>query len=106
MTIALIAHRATTAASQCAWYFVAFSFDTSLGLGLAISLHRAALRGAAWWEERQRHAGSTASYTRHGGLGGGSLVEPWYEALRHCGDYGDPPSLRRWGLQLVRQPPG
>ena len=32
--------------SQCAWYFVAFTFDTTLGVAIALWLHTAAVNAA------------------------------------------------------------
>ena len=32
--------------SQCAWYFVAFTFDTTLGVAIALGLHTAAVKAA------------------------------------------------------------
>lgn len=32
--------------SQCAWYFVAFTFDTTLGVAIALGLHTGAVSAA------------------------------------------------------------
>ena len=63
------------ATSECAWYFVAYSFDTTLGVTLAISLHNAAVRGALRLQD------------------GGVAAEPsgfreWAAVIANCGEYG------------------
>lgn len=107
MLIALIAHNSVDAgaSSECGWYAVAFVFDTTVGLLLTICLHKAALRAAHWYGERhsQRYGQPLQLETADGG--GGTTVaaaagEPWFAALQLCGNYGDPPSYRRWSIQL------
>ncbi|PRW61577.1 hypothetical protein C2E21_0672 [Chlorella sorokiniana] len=107
MLIALIAHRTVTAqSSECSWYFVAFTFDTTLGLLLTIGLHKAALRGAAWYGRRAAQRLGSDELQPAVGLSGnasgsGTLGDRWFEVLQTCGNYGDPPSYRRWGIQLA-----
>jgi hypothetical protein len=85
--IAIIAHHATkTAASECAWYFVAFTFDTTIGVALTMFFHKKIV-----------------------GYLNSSLITPlplpsanedWRTAVVDCGTYGDdPPLVRRWALQ-------
>lgn len=128
MLIAVIAHSrvASEQTSECSWYFVAFTFDTTLGLALTIGLHKAALRLARWWGERRaKHSspevalalalapmvpgeeGGDASPTEAAAEAGGdadlvvSASDPWHKVLLECGRYGEPPSYRRWGIQLA-----
>ena len=43
LIIAVVASSSTGhATSECAWYFVAYTFDTTLGVTIAILLHRCA----------------------------------------------------------------
>lgn len=117
MLIAVIAYNSVDAegTSECSWYFVAFTFDTTIGLLLTIGLHKAALRGARWWGERgTRQRGDAAqalapAWEEEGGSeGAGSMYAPptaaasapWHTVLQECGNYGEPPSYRRWGIQL------
>ncbi|KAI7837995.1 hypothetical protein COHA_008177 [Chlorella ohadii] len=108
--IALIAHHSATAAtSECSWYFMAFTFDTTLGLLFTILLHKAALAGAAWYGRREaQRLGSEElqpamwpSSSGDGGSSSSNLGDRWFEVLQACGHYGDPPSYRRWGIQLA-----
>jgi hypothetical protein len=68
-------------ASECGWYAVAFSVDTLVGTGLAVYLHRAAVRAAG------RRAGVSAG---GGGGGGGPSTTTFLEAVARCGEYGRP----------------
>lgn len=88
MLIALLAHHSSTQSSECAWYFVAYTFDTTLGLGLTVAFHKTVIRFAKCW--KKRHAARlTVSSDR------------WFDIVAQCGDYGEPPSLLRWWIQMV-----
>lgn len=89
---------------------MAFSFDTTLGLALTIALHRAALAGARRFGARraasghalapsaaQDKAGTPAPPGGDAAAGGAAC----WEVLQACGDYGEPPSVRRWALQAA-----
>ena len=78
MLIAIIAHHTSAgASSECAWYFVAYTFDTTLGLLLTVLLHKAILRLARCWKKR------------HGlPKGAGGEAEAWYDIIALCGNYG------------------
>jgi len=90
----LIATKAN--ASECAWYFFAFSFDTTVGVTLTLILHNAILR-------RLRDA--LASSQDSIGIALPLILPPpqqhesWKVAIADCGQYGNPPILRRWALQ-------
>ncbi|KAL4452727.1 hypothetical protein ABPG75_008389 [Micractinium tetrahymenae] len=128
MLIAVIAHSrvASEQTSECSWYFVAFTFDTTIGLALTIGLHKTALRVARWWGERRARRASpeaalalslspmvpgeesadgspTAAAAEAGATPGPvvSALDPWHKVLLECGNYGEPPSYRRWGIQLA-----
>eukprot|EP00873_Tetraselmis_striata_P040486 jgi/Tetstr1/460750/TSEL_005935.t1 len=85
MLIAIIAHFSTSddSPSECAWYFVVFTADTSLGVALAIGLHNAMLRCARRW-----------------GDAGGKRSE-LAQAIAECGQYGSPVELWRWAAQMA-----
>ena len=61
--------------SQCAWYFVAFSVDTTLGVCITISLHKLAVRKA------QQHCSAV----------GKSSASSCLASIADCGDYGEGP---------------
>lgn len=85
MVIAVLASRAQAhEVSSCAWYFVAFSFDTTLGVSIAIIFHKAAVKWAKQMASRQ-----------------GPDDMSWQKSLAECGSYGDPPSFRRFYIQLA-----
>ncbi|GAB4815021.1 hypothetical protein N2152v2_002067 [Parachlorella kessleri] len=87
MLIAIIAHQTATNTSECAWYFVAYTFDTTLGLLLTIVFHKTILKFAKCWKKRY-------------GLPKATVSESWYDVVALCGNYGDPPSLYKWFLQM------
>ena len=69
--------------------------DTTLGLLLTIGLHKAALRGAAWYGRRAaERLGSEELQPAVGLNGDGSsgstdaLGDRWFEVLQACGNYG------------------
>lgn len=68
-----LSHSQETEGDECAWYFVNFVFDTVLGVPFCWFLLRVLERLAR-----------TNNWT----------------SLRTSGDYGDPPVIRRWALQL------
>lgn len=83
MLIAMIASaHASSSASQCSWYFVAFTFDTTLGVAITIGIHKAVL----WLARNASSAHPKAKFLA---------------ALVDCGYYGNPIRLWRWGLQLA-----
>ena len=81
--IALLVHTHTSAPSECAWYFVAFSVDSTLGVALTVVLHVLILRAL-----RDEHKSV-------------SQEESWREAVCACGSYGDPPRFQRWAWQAL-----
>uniref|UniRef100_A0A7S1SNL5 Uncharacterized protein n=1 Tax=Tetraselmis chuii TaxID=63592 RepID=A0A7S1SNL5_9CHLO len=85
MLIAIVAHFSTAgfSPSECAWYFVVFSLDTSLGVALAITFHKFMLRACRQWGESGRKRSGLAL------------------AIAECGEYGSPVELWRWGAQMV-----
>lgn len=85
MVIAVLASRAQAhEVSSCAWYFVAFSFDTTLGVSIAILFHKAAVQ----WAKQQAAHQQLDDMT-------------WQKAIAECGSYGDPPSFTRFYIQLA-----
>ena len=72
---------ASTAAShrtsECAWYFVAYTFDTTLGVTIAVLLHSGIVRAARW------------HIARFGAIDA-PLDEDasWVVVITHCGEYG------------------
>lgn len=79
MIIAIIAaHRSATSTSECAWYFVAFTFDTTLGVAVTIALHRGALHTVELIHARR--------------------PSPLFDAVLECGHYGATARLDRYHL--------
>jgi len=76
---ALVAEAGQRAVSDCAWYLVAFTFDTTLGLALAIGFHTLALNAA------KHNAGHSRFAAR----------------VAECGSYGTPPQWTHLWPQLV-----
>lgn len=108
LVIAIIVHAVSSTASQCAWYAVAFSFDTTLGVALTLGLHAAVLaRVAVEAKDLPENHVSTDCLPQLAAQGQGHQEataprrESWRAAIAACGSYGDPPSLRRWGLQAA-----
>ncbi len=103
--------------------------DTTIGLLLTIGLHKAALRAACWygkWHSQQYGLSKQSKVVQEGDMpvATADARERWFTAMQLCGHYGeaafvclfvplhlhlpqctsctagDPPSYRRWGLQL------
>ncbi|CAL8466790.1 g6326 [Coccomyxa elongata] len=70
--------------SQCAWYFIAYSFDTTLGVAAAVGIHTLVVRLCS----------SRASLFAH-------IENHWCRCIAECGKYGNPPTFRPFLLQLV-----
>ena len=105
IVIAVIAHHATAAAaSECSWYFVAFSFDTTIGVALTMLLHRTVLLQLRK-DLSLANLGSNERESWHDAITDAlpppEQNESWKAAIVDCGQYGDPPILRRWGLQAA-----
>lgn len=94
LVIAIVVHQTTASASECAWYFVAFTSDTTLGVLLTMIFHNAMLKRL---KNSKDSIGDYSSPDSHGLVAGEE--ESWRVAIAECGDYGDPPSVRRWGFQ-------
>lgn len=107
MAIAVIAHHESQSTSQCAWYFVAYTFDTTIGVLLTILLHKATLRMVAAYQQCSGRGGDKGSGTgadcdvAAAEAGPVPRAETWYDTLLECGNYGNPPSLRRWAVQMA-----
>ena len=72
--------------SACAWYFVAFTFDTTLGVGLAVLMHKLLVRAARAWLAAAT-ADSVGTLRKRG----------WAATIASCGDYGAAPGLQSYG---------
>lgn len=82
--ICLIQQSATASICSSYRYFVAFSFDTTLGVSIAIVFHKAAVKWAKQLASRQ-----------------GSEDISWQKALAECGSYGE--CIAGWQLRLALQ---
>ncbi len=77
-------------ASECAYYFVVFTVDTTVGVAVALALHRRVVEVARLAETEA--APTTAAQLRR---------RRWATALARSGAYGEPPCARVWGAQLA-----
>ncbi|KAG1667850.1 hypothetical protein FOA52_011038 [Chlamydomonas sp. UWO 241] len=89
MTVAILAHIYSKGASECGWYFVVYFADCTIGLALAITFHKVFTGLAA-------HGRLTAQLA-----GDKGHAAAWWDALVEIGNYGDPPQVRRWMIQVV-----
>jgi hypothetical protein len=87
-------------ASECAYYIVVFTLDTTLGVAASLTLHRALCRAAA---RRVAAATATASVPASGAKAAAwaRLLDAAAAAVAVSGEYGDPPSGRIWGAQAA-----
>lgn len=107
--------------SQCSWYFVTFSVDTTLGVVLVLIMHKVCVRIAKgvvqkWaiscqseWsssdeddmaEDMEQYlTGRRLHITAH------TDSRLLYESIADCGNYGTPPSALRWTIQVRKTPP-
>ena len=76
--------------SECAWYFVAFTFDTTLGVALAVAMHRLLVRAA----KARLAAAAAADIAR------AVKQRSWAATIAVCGDYGAAPSRQYKFLAL------
>jgi len=82
LVIAVVAStRGGRETSECAWYFVAFTFDTTLGVALAVAMHRLLVRAA-----KARLVAAAAADTA-----GAVKKRSWAATIAVCGDYGAAP---------------
>ncbi|CAD7703249.1 unnamed protein product [Ostreobium quekettii] len=93
LSISLLVSMDNAEASQCSLYFAVFNVDQVLGTTTTILIHKM-LVGIARRTRRDRSG-------EHD-IEGGTTGKQWgvLEAISLCGFYGDPPSLRRWGVQV------
>jgi hypothetical protein len=127
MLIAVLAqmHAGSAATSECSWYFVVFSVDTTLGVCLVLSFHELCV-----WLARRRAASALwqcaadvdMDVISDAAVDGGAddaapIVERasgddrcsshralryhWvYDAIADCGGYGNPPDFYKWAAQV------
>lgn len=93
MFVAILAHIYSHGASECGWYFVVYFADCTLGLTLAIVFHKIVSGSAQHY--CKKHAMSNTLD------GKGHTEMPWCDALVESGNYGDPPSYKKWFIQAV-----
>ena len=91
--------------SECGWYFVVYFADASLGITLALTFHKLTTSAARYAATaKSRSSSSSTSWTALAAGGGGGEKDgqehPWWEALVEIGNYGDPPSYKKWGVQV------
>mmetsp|Transcript_18058 Transcript_18058/g.39468 ORF Transcript_18058/g.39468 Transcript_18058/m.39468 type:complete len:300 (+) Transcript_18058:379-1278(+) len=85
-------------ASECAWYFVVFFVDTTVGVVVALYLHRVVVRAVC------KRFVTNDGEPRESDPSLKSLpvyVRNWGFSLAQCGYYGDPPSLKVFMPQMI-----
>eukprot|EP01025_Chloroclados_australasicus_P024771 TRINITY_DN24850_c0_g1_i1.p1 TRINITY_DN24850_c0_g1~~TRINITY_DN24850_c0_g1_i1.p1 ORF type:complete len:337 (+),score=33.94 TRINITY_DN24850_c0_g1_i1:185-1195(+) len=139
IVVAMLVQSRTKSAwtSECSWYFVVFTVDTTLGVMLALMMHRFCVRTAnaiiahrTRWRDsfadtgarRERScvsdvllcafgsARATAAGSRASAIAVPAFEQPVtpasdegatvWDDLAACGNYGNPPDVRRWAVQL------
>lgn len=118
MLIAVIAQLQATeeVTSECSWYFITFSVDTTLGVVLVLSMHSACVHMAK--RQVQKQASSCTSewsssddedmaedmeqqLTGQRLHASNRLDLHWvYESIAECGSYGNPPCPYKWVVQV------
>ena len=88
MLVAIFTSRHRPEASECAWYLSMFILDTMIGTGITYLLHLLTL-------SLLNTSMSNGWCFNHQDLH--SIAE----SIVTCGEYGDPPSLRRWIWQVL-----
>jgi hypothetical protein len=89
----IMKHYTVHSASECAWYFIMFSTDTTLGVLAAYLMHSQAVKFA-------RSQGQLDSSEAGEGLEG-SRIQRWLYYCGNCGEYGDPPQLMQYIPQMA-----
>ena len=81
-------------ASQCSFYWVVYNVDQAVGTTTTILIHKVFVRIAKGVGRKTRGAGEDGLQ--------GTAEKAWtvVDAISQCGVYGNPPSLRRWGIQV------
>lgn len=89
---------ASSVASECSWYFIVYSVDTSIGVTLTIILHNLVTSTA---RRIQRNSYSRLQAETNPVAAWGHVVnQRWFDYLARCGYYGDPPALKPWIWQI------
>jgi len=98
IVIALVAHHAASDSSECSWYMVTFTVDSTLGVLLTVSLHWAVLRIAGSHSIAPFiHTEMTLDRNNKDR----QRKQSFWEAIRECGNYGSPAQTWRWAAQTA-----
>lgn len=84
--------------SECSWYFVVYTIDTTIGVSLSIFLHRMNIRWTQWlqqsrYERLQPESSSNGTWNY-------DVERRWFDYIATCGNYGNPPSFKPWFWQM------
>lgn len=108
------------ATSECSWYFVIYCVDSTLGMALVLIAHEVVLKVVqAYLTRTSQHSSlgrdlevlnsdtsaleSGMSRRRSSMCGDTEGSYRWVlEYIVDCGDYGDPPDVYKWGVQLAQ----
>ncbi|GMH37473.1 hypothetical protein BSKO_05346 [Bryopsis sp. KO-2023] len=86
---AVIASKGRSDATECSWYFIQYNVDNIIGVTMTILTHQIFIRIARMLSRDQEELPKVEGEWR--------LVD----ALSQCGEYGNPPSFVRWGVQVT-----
>jgi hypothetical protein len=89
IVISIIAHTTAPKASECAWYWIVFTTDTILGTAIAVALHNAIVALAQKMHAQNKACGKAQWSVR------------LWDWIRDSGNYGNPVSYSKWGVQLT-----
>lgn len=102
-----MAHNEISSSSSCSWYFVAYTFDTTLGVLLTVLLHRLVVHQA---KALLRISGmgkveSLPDTMQNEGTkllpGESNYKESVLDAIADCGNYGSPVKFKNWIVQTL-----
>ena len=107
--------RGSSTTSNCSWYFVIYSVDSTLGMVLVLAAHEGCLRLARArlrmvvqqealgtdLEVLNSNSNSPPPARRSSLCGEAGKRYQWvFEYIADCGEYGDPPDFFKWAVQV------
>lgn len=111
--IALVAHSEISVSSSCSWYFVAYTFDTTVGVLLTLLLHHLVIHQAKSWRSVSQEEVTTLPEALQNdrtklmpegedhSTGRREHKETVSSMVADCGNYGSPINPRKWAVQTI-----
>eukprot|EP00854_Cymbomonas_tetramitiformis_P006527 gene6527-7823_t len=91
----IISSHTAVEGSQCAWYLLVFFVDTTIGVTVALALHKCFVKLAC---DRSHTGKCDASGDDSTFV---AALKVTTESVSRCGEYGDPPSALIWLPQMI-----